>query len=174
MITVANRRSTQQTATKIANRHFLCLSARLTFVVPLKTGVSGKYPFLFPILRYPFGLPLILLLPFSEPENEKNLCTKNFFFRIVPNTKSYGASYSRHTRKENFPIARNTHSLNCNEQNLECRSTLSLNCHEQNLGCRNTHSLNYNEQNLGCKNTLSLNCHEQNLGFRNTHSQNCQ
>jgi hypothetical protein len=41
---------------------------------------------------------------------KKKLCTKNCFFRIVPNTKSYGASYSRHTRKENFPIARNTHS----------------------------------------------------------------
>jgi hypothetical protein len=90
---------------------------------------------------------------------KKQLCTKNFFVRIAPNTKSYGASYSRHSRKENFPIARNAHSLNCNAQNL---------------GCRNTHSLNYHEQKLGCRNTPSLNCHEQKLGCRNTHSLNCQ
>lgn len=93
-----------------------------------------------------------------NPKMKKKLFTKNFCFRIAPNTKSYGASYSRHSRKENFPIARNTHSLNCNEQILGCRNTLSLNCYEQNLGCRNTPSLNCHEQKLGCRNTHSLNC----------------
>ncbi len=66
----------------------------------------------------PFPHPPVPLRPpsyssssfFRNPKMKKKLCTKNCFFRIVPNTKSYGASYSRHTRKENFPIARNTHS----------------------------------------------------------------
>jgi hypothetical protein len=52
---------------KIANRHRRCLLATVTLVVPLNTGVSGKYPFLFPIQWPPV---LFLSLPFAAKKKK--------------------------------------------------------------------------------------------------------
>jgi hypothetical protein len=85
---------------KIANRHRRCLLATVTLVVPLNTGVSGKYPFLFPIQWPPV---LFLSLPFaakkkksqqhSHPHTQTHTHTHTQFLNsllllLIPTTKS--------------------------------------------------------------------------------------
>jgi hypothetical protein len=71
---------------KIANRHRCCLLATLTLVVPLNTGVSGKYPFLFPIQWPPV---LFLSLPFAAKKKSQQHSHPHTHTHTIPELPNF-------------------------------------------------------------------------------------
>jgi hypothetical protein len=125
---------------KIANRHRRCLLATLTLVVPLNTGVSGKYPFLFPIQWPPV---LFLSLPFAAAAAKKANNTRThihthththtqFLNSLIPTTKS-SLEHEQHDKNPQKPQAAQ------NSQNLKALITQKEKEKKHLQGRRNSH-----------------------------------